>query len=285
MGRKTLTTTILLIGTCISLFAQHSDCSTARRICTLDKYTFTPSGTGSQKENLSQLKDNQNHFETNSIWLFWDVEKNGDFIFELEPEDLSDDLDFTVFKANSEGCHSLKQVRSVFSGVNLPYLERSDPCMGATGLSYSASDFVESSGCLKGQDNFVKYVTAHTSERYYILINNFASRRGFEFKLSGTLTIDDKDCQGEGQHLEIDNLLTVFPNPVSDDIYITVSSSSKLIDISIMDMVGRRLMNLETDLYKDKSSHKTNTKHLQGGTYIVRVETEGGVMEKRFVKI
>jgi len=284
MGMKTLITIILTIGFSLSLSSQYADCNTARRICTLDNYTFTPQGAGQHKEALTNLKNNRSYQETNSIWLYWDVEDQGEFVFTLTPEYEGDDIDFTVYKTTSSTCEGLKQIRSVLSGANLPYYEKSEPCLGSTGLNYNAIDISEAHGCNKNQDNFVKYVSANTSERYYILINNYSSDHAFEFDLSGTLAIDNSACLQSADQV-MGESLEVHPNPVSDELFITISTSNSITDLSIIDIMGRRVMVLDAADYNNNAPGKAAVKNLINGTYIVRAETSDGVLEQRFVKL
>ena len=285
MGRPYLITIMIVALCAMNSIAQNSDCTTALRICELETYSFTPKGAGQIQEPLSRLKNSNNHKETNSIWLFWDVESEGDFVFELDPKKGGDDIDFTVFKSISNDCEGMKQIRSVLSGANLPSYANSEKCIGITGLSYGSDDLQEGPGCQKNQDNFAKFVTASNSERYYILINNYGSANEFEFKLSGSLLLDNSACTEAKSVASTVEGLTVYPNPVSDELYINVSTTEQIVDMSIIDMLGRRVINLEEDNYGHQESQKTNVKSLLSGTYIVRVETQVGVMERRFVRL
>lgn len=269
----------------VILNGQFGDCTTAKRICSIDSYFFEPDGNGQKQESLSQLKASKNFKETHSVWLFWDVEEKGDFTFELIPGNLDDDLDFTVFKSDLNGCISLKQVRSVFSGADLPFYIKSNKCLGTTGLDYRSEDLYESNGCSGSQDNFVQFVTANRGERYYILINNYSASNPFEFKMKGTLGINSTNCASTyAQALSTGPVLILRPNPVADDLHINLFSENSLTDAGIIDMMGQQVRKLDLRNFNG-GSHTVNLSNLSSGTYIVRIETQQEILEKRFIKI
>jgi hypothetical protein len=73
---------------------------------------------------------------------------------------------------------------------------------------------------------------------------------------------------------EINNLISVYPNPVSDNIQIQTVLQIK--NIEITDVTGRTLY---TTALKN-----INCSSFANGVYFLRIETEKGIAKKRFIK-
>jgi hypothetical protein len=78
----------------------------------------------------------------------------------------------------------------------------------------------------------------------------------------------------------IDNPLAaetvVYPNPARDQV--TISSSEEMTRITIVNYVGQLIDNRELN----QNKVVLNTTNYESGIYIVRIETESGIVTKRF---
>jgi hypothetical protein len=78
----------------------------------------------------------------------------------------------------------------------------------------------------------------------------------------------------------IDNPLAaetvVYPNPARDQV--TISSSEEMTRITVINYVGQLIANLDVQ----QNKIVLNTQNYESGVYIVRIETENGVVTKRF---
>lgn len=78
-----------------------------------------------------------------------------------------------------------------------------------------------------------------------------------------------------------ENLLSIYPNPASENITINFSSTSKNISIKIFDATGRLVKNMENV----KSGKNTiNVSELENGLYLINVNDGRSSVTKRFVK-
>lgn len=81
----------------------------------------------------------------------------------------------------------------------------------------------------------------------------------------------------------IDNtlsLLTVYPNPVVNELSINLPSNIKEAQINIVDVTGRTVITNKVT----KSSDKINVSNLAKGVYIVEIKTTNGTVTKKIIK-
>ncbi len=169
--------------------APGSDCVTASYLC--DKSPFTiqsiTSAGNDPNEAAGTCLDNGGgtSSESNSTWFKWECDQSGSLAFTLFPNNPRDDLDFVVYELTNgiNSCAKTK-LRCEASGESSP-----GACIGATGLSFSATDTDESPGCMLGQDNFVRYIDMQAGRAYALMVNNYsASGNGFSITFSGNGT-------------------------------------------------------------------------------------------------
>lgn len=78
-----------------------------------------------------------------------------------------------------------------------------------------------------------------------------------------------------------DNLLSIYPNPASENININFTSTSKNISIKIFDATGRLIKNMENV----RSGENTiNVSELESGLYLINANDGKSSVTKRFVK-
>lgn len=69
--------------------------------------------------------------------------------------------------------------------------------------------------------------------------------------------------------------LTVYPNPTTD--ILNIKSDSKIINVSVVDLTGRKV---NVKLYTDQ----VDVRELSTGTYLINVETKDGIYTEKFIK-
>lgn len=80
------------------------------------------------------------------------------------------------------------------------------------------------------------------------------------------------------QNLAIPSKISVVPNPVSDNLSITLDESSKINQIEIYDASGRMVKKVS------ESTNNVNVRNLQSGTYHIKVYTSSKVYFDIFIK-
>jgi hypothetical protein len=168
-----------------------SDCPDAAILC--DKSSFVVQNVTGAGNNTSELTDAlcfsggaQGNFETNSTWFVWTCSQSGTLEFTLSPNNVSDDLDFALYRLpNGIGnCAGKQLVRCMASGdFNFP-----SPCMGPTGLQAGDGDISEDAGCQQSNDNaWLSPFDMVQGESYALCVNNFTSTgNGFNISFGGT---------------------------------------------------------------------------------------------------
>lgn len=168
-----------------------SDCPDASILC--DKSPFVVQNVTGAGTNTSELTDAlcfsngaPGNFETNSTWFVWTCSQSGTLEFTLSPNNVSDDLDFALYRLpNGIGnCQGKELVRCMASGdFTFP-----SPCMGPTGLQAGDTDISEDAGCQNaGDDAWLAPFDMVQGESYALCVNNFTSTgNGFSIEFGGT---------------------------------------------------------------------------------------------------
>ncbi|GEM_PF-6454335 len=195
---KTAVFTILLF---CRLFTGHSqelktepfsDCSGAVILCDKsDLLIRRMPDSGQEMAEIGFTTCSNRLEERHSIWMKWQIASQGSIEFILESLQASDDLDFVLYRLDSDirGCSHRYEVRCMASGDNIGAPdEESLPCKGITGMYRNVSDENEGNGCGDSQDNFLAPITANEGENYLLYINNFTSANGFKLEWKGSAT-------------------------------------------------------------------------------------------------
>jgi len=276
--RKVFPLLLFFLTNCYVSIAQNypSDCSEAYQICNLGDYHFPNiRGYGSQENlhlNESKIK------ETNSIWLQFLVEEEGELEFVIIPDNQEDDIDFVLYQGNK--CSSISPLRVMTSGQIIGD-EFINDCVGQTGLRNSADDIKENDGCFDAADNFLKSVGLKKGEKYYLFVNNFNSSKGFSILFSGdeNLKLIDK-CNNSISFVDI----KVYPNPAVDKVII--SSETKIIDpveIKVIDLSGRIL--LKRSFKNMMADKQIDVSDIPSGEYYFQIISKEYTGLKPLVKI
>jgi len=214
------------LGGLIVLYGQQpeQDCFRPLTICD-DSYSSTAlySGFGAEMDlpaNVSCIASG----EANSSWFLFNVTAGGEFIFEIQPNNPSDDYDFALFNLTNDSCASIS------NGSLSPVRCNFSSSLGNTGLQTGAANSQESTS----GPNHCSPLIVSTGQSYALLVNNFtASSNGYQLILGGTASVFDNIVP----HIDTVRYGTVC-NPKTISIYfdepiLCSSISADLSEISI----------------------------------------------------
>lgn len=205
-GRDIQTGTFKL---CINTFSPtkppESDCKDGVVLCDKEEiFVKNLIGSGSVNNEVDPASCLQEEF--GSVWYKWTCKDAGTLSFVITPNSSQDDIDFAVYKlpGGLDDCNNKQIVRCMASGETIGQsVALNEPCFGETGLSLNATDLIETQGCEKGDDNFVKALDMKVGESYVLLVNNFSnSGSGFSIKWGGTGTFLGPEVDFEATSLD-----------------------------------------------------------------------------------
>ncbi|MEM9547436.1 MAG: hypothetical protein AAGA77_15765 [Bacteroidota bacterium] len=186
----------LFISVVLFLFSKvtsqsFQDCSDPFPICDLRTFYFDHMhGVGDYQDHLPDIRCISKHQfkETNSKWLYFEVQKSGILTFIIESLNDEDPLDVVLFEMK-EDCANLEEVSCVASAQDLIFKrnEYSDYA-DSIGITYNLLDEFKRGGCTNCGNNHFKFLTVEEEEKYILLVNNNHSGNGF------TITFDG-DCK------------------------------------------------------------------------------------------
>jgi len=271
---------------CFNAQAQSfQDCTGPFPICGLKTYHFEEmKGHGSAQDVLPHLRciSNKSFKETNSKWLYFEVEESGTLTFNIKAKQEGDDIDFIIFEIEGD-CSSLNEVRCMASGKD--YINKRNAktnCIGNTGLNYNSLDDFEKSGCKYSDDNMLKFLSARQGERYTLLINNYDSEKGFSISFDGDCQLRKADdCMPLDLNLTVEKL---FPNPTSETLIAQINSIADTYKLQILDASGKVFIE---EIHKCNKGYQTlniDASRLLSGMYILRITQSELSASKTFVK-
>jgi hypothetical protein len=156
-----------------------SDCPTASLLC--DKSPFVVQqieGPGADSSELDIapcfIGGSPGNNETNSTWFKWTCSQSGTLTFSLTPLNVTDDLDFILYRLPNGINNCTQRVIERCMAAGSDPSDYPTPCHGPTGLRASSSDISENSGCIQGQDNFLAPLNMIAGQSYALVINNFS---------------------------------------------------------------------------------------------------------------
>jgi SprB repeat/CHU_C Type IX secretion signal domain len=168
-----------------------SDCPTASLLC--DKSPFAVQqliGAGTNNLEMEGVPCFNGGApgvnEMNSTWFKWICSKSGPLTFTLTPLNITDDLDFVVYKlpGGINNCNTKTVELCMASGS--PSQACPTSCCGKTGLRAASNDKSEPPGCSGSQDNFIAPLNMVAGEAYALVVNNFSqSGNGFAIEFGG----------------------------------------------------------------------------------------------------
>ncbi|RYY21446.1 MAG: hypothetical protein EOP41_08280, partial [Sphingobacteriaceae bacterium] len=162
------------------------DYGTASVLCSKDAFTQT-NVTGSGLNNHESAGTCLGN-ESNSAWYKWTAANSGSLTFTLIPTATYDDLDWILYDLGVNGSaanvNAANAIRCA-SGHGVTCT----PFYNQTGTNLTSTDLTEISGCVRGQDGFVRYIDMIQGHVYGLLVDNFSSgNNGFTLSFGGTGT-------------------------------------------------------------------------------------------------
>jgi len=274
---------LILINT-ITIFAQSNvDCISALEINVVDTIFFQgelPTA-GVIDENITDFCGTNgfgiaDFIESNAYWFHYEFSDSMDFIFTITPDNLTDDLDFIIFRSSSENCNELTPIRCMFSGETVGGSDNSI-CLGKTGLSRTSTDTVEDPGCNSGSDNFLAPINVVPGDNLYLVILSFSG--------SASYTISHEDMSEVTVNTKnIEKIKSaIYPNPSKESIKIKLPTNlSSNIAIEIYNMQGAQVQISENIGLKE-----IDISNLEIGSYVLKLvdmETRELLGVKKLIK-
>ncbi len=267
------------------LFAQQPfDCVDALEICNEDTVMvqYDQVVAGSVPEDVLYWCDadftSPVGLEFSTIWLRYTITSAGAFAFTVLPPDPLADLDFVVFRSGSNSCEGLYPVRCMFSGEYVGG-ELDSICLGATGLSLTATDTLEGPGCTGGSDNFLAALPVEAGEQILLAVSVFNGDVDFEVAYTGTATIG---CQPVAVSEAAGAAVRVFPNPFHSQLTIQPGElTGPGVWAEIWGYSGQLLQR-----HSIQGDGTLSTAELPAGLYLVRLTRAGQLLyQQRVVKV
>ncbi len=111
--------------------------------------------------------------------------------------------------------------------------------------------------------------------KYNNVVTSFIRNPQIIFKL-----VDEEQSNPTGIEPETENILKIYPNPVTDILNID-GGGSQIESVRIIDLMG---IEVKKENFTERNSVSVYVGDLSAGTYIVSVETENGLITGRFIK-
>lgn len=160
------------------------DCVTASVLCS--KETFTELKVSGAGLNNRETAGTCLTTESNSAWYRWTAANNGTLTFSITPTAVTDDIDWVLYDLGIGGdCSGINAQNAIrcASGSGITCQQS----YYITGTNMSSLDLQEQSGCVSGQDGFVKYIDMIEGHVYALLVDNFSNgNNGFTISFAGT---------------------------------------------------------------------------------------------------
>jgi hypothetical protein len=241
---------------------------------------------------------NKAFVESNSVWYKWVISEPGSLSFTILPFDEKDDIDFILFKLNSDSsnCSGKEAVRCMRSGPVLGNNDAVDTksCTGATGLKPGNITTEVLPGCQAKTDQFLSEIVVEPGEKYALLINNYRSKGGFMLDFGGTSTFlhSPGNClTSSAYNAELTttedgfSISDVYPNPASGTINIPWQSSQNCTAIvQIIDVSGNLLQTNSCSLQQGRGVIPLPSEMLQTGFYFIKIRSGDYTRIARFFK-
>jgi len=160
------------------------DFSGAAILCSND--TFTELAVAGAGNNNHESIGSCLGTESNSAWYTFEASNNGTLTFAITPTANNDDVDWVLYDLGPSGTTVNLIPENIIrcaagSGTNCT------PRYYITGLNLTSLDVTEQSGCVTGQDGWLKYVDMVEGHHYALLVDNFSNgNNGFTIAFGGT---------------------------------------------------------------------------------------------------
>ena len=84
--------------------------------------------------------------------------------------------------------------------------------------------------------------------------------------------------QGEEENIQANNEVKVYPNPTRKQVYLTTTQNLEIEKVTVYNLQGKSLLNFDKDL------ETLSVEDLSTGIYLMKIETNRGVINKRLIK-
>lgn len=267
---------------------KFQDCLNPFNVCALKSYQIPEmGGHGAIVDAIENQRCFESQFEeTNSFWFSWEVVESGILGFIIDPQNLSNDFDFVLFRSQDNGCNGMEEIRCVTTGLNhTDKVEIIEDCRGKTGLSVRSIDEFETAGCKYNDDNYVKLLKTETNEKYYLLVNNYDATSGFSIHFNGTTVLkSNQNCSAfEGE--ESLSSIHLYPNPARTKVNVEyMVQSSNTIKLEIIDVLGRKHKSVEIRPNLGHNIETIDISELANASYFVRLVQDQISIVEQFKK-
>ena len=170
----------------LQLMAQSpSDCTNSILVCGDVNFGLEPDGVGFDEFSLpGNTRPSCYSFNLNTIWLKFEFETDGVFIFDLIPLNGTDDYDFAIYGPNVN-CEELGEPIRCSStnpqGAGVP---------ANTGLNLEETDVTEGPGA--DGNGYLKFIDVLAGETYYLLIDRPHGSGKFDISYTGTAGLPEQ---------------------------------------------------------------------------------------------
>ncbi|MEM7185239.1 MAG: T9SS type B sorting domain-containing protein [Bacteroidota bacterium] len=181
---KHLAFTFLLLPA-LALGQSASDCTNSILVCGSVNFGLEPDGVGFDEFSLpGNIRPTCYSFNLNTIWLKFEFDTDGEFVFDLIPLNGTDDYDFAIFGPNVS-CDEL--------GAPIRCSSTNPDAAGVsanTGLNYEETDVTEGPGA--DGNGYLKYIDVLAGETYYVLIDRPHGSGKFDISYNGTAELPEQ---------------------------------------------------------------------------------------------
>ncbi len=162
-----------------------SDCTNSILVCGNVNFGLEPDGVGFDEFSLpGNTRPSCYDFNLNTIWLKFEFESDGVFVFDLIPLNGTDDYDFAIFGPNVN-CEELGEpIRC--SSTN----PQAAGVSANTGLNLEETDVTEGPGA--DGNGYLKYIDVLAGETYFVLIDRPHGSGKFDISYNGSADLPEQ---------------------------------------------------------------------------------------------
>ncbi len=208
--------------------------------------------------------------ERNSLWMQVEIIKEGSLTFVFNPQNPMSDLDFAVFKSESNGCQNMVLTRCMATGMTLGQSDTTQliRCAGATGLREGEIDFVEAAGCQLDDNNFLAPLDCASGDIYYIVLNDFTILLDTVILTFGGTAELDCITTSTQENQFVNPQVNIFPNPTTGTLFYSLPKSYVGGTLSLINIDGKIIVTKES-----LTSNEGNIllSDVNSGLYVIRV--------------
>ncbi|NNM22812.1 MAG: T9SS type B sorting domain-containing protein, partial [Flavobacteriaceae bacterium] len=176
---RTLAFIFVIFFTLELLGQQPSDCTTPILVCGNVNFGLEPDGVGFDEFSLpGNIRPSCYHFNLNTIWLKFEFDSDGVFIFDLIPINGTDDYDFAIFGPNVT-CEEL--------GAPIRCSSTNPQAAGVpanTGLNMEETDHSEGPG--EDGNGYLQFIDVLAGDVFYMIIDRPHGSGKFDLAYTGT---------------------------------------------------------------------------------------------------